>query len=270
MVPPSSKLMTPHQSHLQFRRRLKNMQNMQALSMSGGLGMLPTVRSPMRRLLTQPHHPLHESEPPSSNIITPVAAVSRTGTIPKTPLNRRAGLKLDLRQNEELLSWSGERADTSTYHRTGKTPSYVEQKPMASKMHLGKAKSFVESPACVAGTKSVTTRIASALKINAKKPATIDNIELTNIPTKSSFKRKRLVSELTSESTLFNINKCVTTTKSRATYKRSQSYHGQGHYCVQKKTFVVSIFLVGYVSSMLLFMFMFFYLLLIFCVTFLI
>lgn len=229
--------MTPHHSHLQFRRRLKNMQNMQALSMSGGLGMLPTVRSPMRRLLTQPHHQLHESEPPSSNVITPVAAVSRTGTIPKTPLNRRAGLKLDLRLNEELISWSCERADTSTYHRTGKTPSYVKQKSMACKMHLGKAKSFVESSAYAETTsKSVTTRIASALKITAKKSTTIDNIELTNISTKSSFKRKRLVSELTSESTSFNTNKCVTTTKSRATYKRSQSYHGQGHYCVQKNS----------------------------------
>lgn len=223
MVPPSSKLMTPHHSHLQFRRRLKNMQNMQALSMSGGLGMLPTVRSPMRRL----HHPLHESEPPSSNVITPVAAVSRTGTIPKTPLNRRAGLKLDLRQNEELISWSGERADTSTYYRTGKTPSYVKQKAMASK-----ATSFVEAPP----GKSVTTRIASALKITAKKPTIIDDIELTNVTPKTCFKRKHSECELTAESSLINTNISVTTTKTKATYKRSQSYHGQGHYCVQKKT----------------------------------
>lgn len=244
--------MTPHHSHLQFRRRLKNMQNMQALSMSGGLGMLPTVRSPMRRLLTQPHHPLHESEPPSSNVITPVAAVSRTGTIPKTPLNRRAGLKLDLRQNEELISWSGERADTSTYHRTGKTPSYVKQKTMASKMHLGKATSFVESPSITGATpKSVTTRIASALKITAKKPTTIDDIELTNVKLKSCFKRKRSECDLTVESSLINTSTSVTTTKAKATYKRSQSYHGQGHYCVQKKTSSLCLYFLLIVSSML-------------------
>lgn len=230
MVPPSSKLMTPHHSHLQFRRRLKNMQNMQALSMSGGLGMLPTVRSPMRRLHTQPHHPLHESEPPSSNIITPVAAVSRTGTIPKTPVNRRAGLKLDLRQNEELISWSGERADTNTYHRTGKTPSYVKQKSMATKMQHGKVTSFVESPPHT-GTpaKSVTTRIASALKMNAKKTTNFDNIELTNV----TFQKSRLVTQLTTESTLSDTEKCHTP-KPKATYKRSQSYHGQGDILVYK------------------------------------
>ena len=206
--------MTPHHSHLQFRRRLKNMQNMQAISMSGGLGMLPTVRSPMRRLL-QPHHPLHESEPPSSNIIT--TAVSRTGTIPKmTPLNRRAGLTLDLHHNEELISWSGERADTSTYHRTGTTPKLVRQR-MATKMHLGKATSFVESPTTTT-SKSVTTRIATALKLTTKKS---NNIELTNVLTKSTNKQ----TNLTKESTL---NQSRTPT----TYKRSQSYHGQGHYCV--------------------------------------
>lgn len=191
---------------------------MQALSMGGGLGMLPTVRSPMRRI----HHPLHESEPPSSNVITPVAAVSRTGTIPKTAtVNRRAGLTLDLRQNEELISWSGERADTTTYHRTGTTPAYVKQKSMASKMQHGKVTSFVESPP---GTQSqsVTTRIATALKMNAKKATARDNIELANV----TFQKPRLVTQLTTESTLSNTD--ATFHAPKATYKRSQSYHGQG------------------------------------------